>query len=382
MLNPNVDLDLATICLKCLAKEPGERYSSAAALADELGRWRIGEPIRARPPSLVTLARSLTRRYGRAALWVLAVGLIVGLLNGFHTYATDIQTGLTWDAGAYAALPSASPPWLAGLGFIPLWLQSVLGLCMLLFLGSMGLLAVLRIRPRHTAADIGVGLAVGAIAGIVALGCGTGWALIYGTALSSTFHSSEYRTLVEIGLQRARPSDAPLQIFRDEYGRKTPALKPGWQLDKYPGLRDIPLREQAALLHRKFGAELIVSVQKGIWYSLFAVSGFLLLGAAEAAVAGGLLRQYGRVGAILPAYAEVVGPCVASVYAALALAVNLMEARDSFRPATWSTVLGLAVLAMFAAIRRWPWWARLGLQAAWLTAMAMIVSGVWLPHAP
>jgi serine/threonine protein kinase/Tfp pilus assembly protein PilF len=78
-LHPRLPRDLETICLKCLQKQPSRRYSSALALAEDLRRFRAGEPIQARPAGVWERGVKWARRQPIAAA---LVGVsILGLLS-------------------------------------------------------------------------------------------------------------------------------------------------------------------------------------------------------------------------------------------------------------------------------------------------------------
>jgi WD40 repeat protein len=93
--NSELQLDLQTICLKCLEKDPARRYNSAEALADDLERWLRGEPIQAR--TATTWERTVKwakRRPALAALLGVSVLSAAALLIGGLVFNAQLQVAL------------------------------------------------------------------------------------------------------------------------------------------------------------------------------------------------------------------------------------------------------------------------------------------------
>jgi len=118
LMNTAMPDDVATIILKALEKEPDRRYQSAAALADDIQRYRSGHSIMARPPSTFYQLRKLVARHKVPAALIALLVLSIGV-TGVMTVVKNRQLAResrkkSRTIAVFESMYEAADPWRAG----------------------------------------------------------------------------------------------------------------------------------------------------------------------------------------------------------------------------------------------------------------------------
>jgi len=105
--------ELEAVALKAMEKDPARRYATAAAFADELRRWREGEPVEARPVSTLDLAwRRVSRHRARIAVALLSLVAVLAAVVLWKRGRDEVEAVRSEAAGIQRAtqlLETAKP---------------------------------------------------------------------------------------------------------------------------------------------------------------------------------------------------------------------------------------------------------------------------------
>src|SRR5262249_43080586 len=93
-VNDDVPLPLEMIVLKCLEKNPADRYVSAAALADDLERFVNGEDVEARPAGPWPKLRRWTRREPALAFRLCALVILTIIVHVNYVFFKPVTLAL------------------------------------------------------------------------------------------------------------------------------------------------------------------------------------------------------------------------------------------------------------------------------------------------
>ncbi len=98
----NLPKPLEQIVLKCLRPDPSDRYATAGALVEDLGRYLAGQPVLARAPGVVRRTSRLIQRHPQATLGLLTVLILCSLISTVSFWMTH--------QGWLGSSPQRGPP--------------------------------------------------------------------------------------------------------------------------------------------------------------------------------------------------------------------------------------------------------------------------------
>ena len=237
-LNPDVAPELELICLKCIERNTDARYTSAAAVANDLESWLADEPISIRAPSLAALTARWMKKnrrivYVALSLLMVSMFLVPSSMVLFGTSSLNFGDGGGYSIGeVYQHFPNARRPWFNNIhDNVPQWLGFLLFFAMLFLVWpSIGLWNAIATRPKSIRHAVGVGFATSAICASLLI-VTSGWLFV--VMYTGDHARGHIQTLGEV-------------VWPTE--ESTPAEALGKANELYEGLEDVPENIRAKVL--------------------------------------------------------------------------------------------------------------------------------------
>lgn len=143
-VDDQADRSLELICMKCLQRDPNDRYESALAFSNDLECWLNGKAISVRPPTLMAKISQWTQDNHRLVYMMFAIMAGMLLTTPFlMQFLTEQRYTQIYDL-----YPHLERPWLFSLGKLPGWTDYVAVVILAGFGSSTGFLTALFARPR------------------------------------------------------------------------------------------------------------------------------------------------------------------------------------------------------------------------------------------
>jgi len=357
-LDSTIDRTLELICMKCLRREPDERYASAAALADDLESWLNNEPVSVRPPSFsenlgVILRSNLKSAFG-AALISAGVGVMFATFWMFNV-ARHENFGSAPEV--YASFPSESQPefFLRANEMATSAPSNIgtLGILLAVFLIIyLGLIITWLIRPKPGSPA----LAIGVVSGLVL----------------NTFVFGSLGFNVMMAVTQGNVVDEVRQLSSAAVGTQDQRLEALEEIAKlHPDLDTIEASKRARLLGDKIGFDGALAVPWGLIAGILLSSIICLLPAiVGTSFASRLVSEEKPLWALI-LYTEL---AVSLILLVLTFFSNTARPALGVEGAKIGGNLLFYVLSGFACLacyRRWDWRLRLMLLVSWATALAL-----------
>ena len=277
MADPSASADLDLICKKAMHKDPGQRYSSAAAFADDLQAWLSGELLSIRAPTAMSLATIWIRKNMRMILGACVSGLVCGVTVGILVIMSQLKSAAVAEH-QFLELGGSSQTWVSALMGLRHMNEgwNVMQFLIIPIVAVCGFSCVLLIRPQTKEANYVSAVTAGLVAGIFAFLIGVGWGPIRDFSVEKGSNDIELLSTA-IWLESEQEKKLAQQAF----------------FQRYPGLENMTSDTKQRILANKIKHDQTVGIIPGLWWAVAVIMLLISFPLVATIVLSGQLWQEG-----------------------------------------------------------------------------------------